>query len=164
MRACEDFVTDLELFHDGELDPPAVRQLELHLGHCARCRVELEGLRELRLELERHDADHPHPDLWSAIEARLPAVDAELRPRLPWWRHLEFGPWILRPLGAVVAFSAIAVVAVVARPRAPIDVVRSIDTSGRPVIVLPSTEDATIIWVMDDPSEDAGTGETPSGL
>ena len=164
MRACEDFVTDLELFHDGELDPPAVRQLELHLGHCARCRAELEGLRELRLELERHDADHPHLDLWSAIEARLPAVDAELRPRLPWWRHLEFGPWILRPLGAVVAFSAIAVVAVVARPRAPIDVVRSIDTSGRAVMVLPSTDDATIIWVMDDPSDDAGSGETPSGL
>jgi anti-sigma factor RsiW len=164
VRACEDFVTDLELLHDGELDSPAVRQLELHLSHCARCRAELEGLGELRHALERHDADHPYPDLWRAIEARLPALDAELRPRLPWWRRLELGPWILRPLGAVVAFGAIAVVAVVARPRAPIDVVRSIDTSGLPVIVLPSTEDTTIIWVMDDASEDAGTGETPSGL
>jgi anti-sigma factor RsiW len=164
VRACEDFVTDLELFHDRELDPSAVRQLELHLGHCASCRAELEGLRELRLELARHDADSPDPDLWSAIEARLPALDAELRPRLPWWRRLELGPWILRPLGVVVAFGAIAIVAVVARPRAPIDVVRSIDTSGLPVMVLPSTEDATIIWVMDDPSEDAGSGETPSGL
>ena len=164
MRACEDFATDLELFHDGELDPPAAQELELHLDHCASCRAEIAGLRALRIELARHDATHPELDLWSAIEARLPALDAELHPRLPWWRRLELGPWILRPFGAVMAFGAIAVVAVLARPSAPIDVVRSIDTSGRPVMVLPSTDDATIIWVMDDPSEDSGTGEAPSGL
>jgi anti-sigma factor RsiW len=155
---------DLELFHDGELDPPAAQRLELHLSHCASCHAELEALRELRRELVRHDAAHAPPDLWSAIEARLPALDGERSSEVPWWRRIEFGAWILRPLGAVAAFGAIAVVALLARSPAPIDVVRSIDASGHPVMVLPSTDDATIIWVMDDPSEDSGTGETPSGL
>ncbi|HTF33631.1 MAG TPA: zf-HC2 domain-containing protein [Myxococcota bacterium] len=164
MRACEDFVTDLELFHDGELAPPAVHQLEHHLRQCASCRAELETLSELRRQLVQHDSATPHPDLWGAIEARLPALDSELHTPLPWWRRLELGPWILRPIGVVAAFGAIAAVVVLARPPAPIDVVRSIDTSGRPVMVLPSSDDATIIWVMDDPSEDSGTGETPSGL
>ncbi|HBZ68549.1 MAG TPA: hypothetical protein DEP35_01850 [Deltaproteobacteria bacterium] len=164
MRACEEFTTELELFHDGELGPPAVHRLERHLGECASCRAELEGLRELRLLLGQHDATVPQPDLWGAIEARLPAIDEELHARLPWWRRLEFGPWILRPLGAAVAFGAMAAVVVLARPPAPIDVVRSIDTSGRPVMVLPSSDDATIIWVMDDSSDDSGSGETPSGL
>jgi anti-sigma factor RsiW len=164
VRACADFVTDLELFHDGELDPPAVHRLERHLSQCASCRAELEALGELQRQLVQHDTATPHPDVWSAVEARLPALDAELRARLPWWRRLELGPWILRPLGAVTAFGAIAAVVVLARPPAPIDVVRSIDTSGRPVMVLPSADDATIIWLMDDPSEDSGTGETPSGL
>jgi hypothetical protein len=163
VRACQDFASDLELFHDGELDPPAVARLELHLGCCAACRDELDGLRALRHELARQDASHPTPDLWSAIEARLPAVDEELRARVPWWRRFEPGTWILRPLGAVAAFGAVALVAVLARPTAPIDVVRSIDASGHPVVVLPSTDDATIIWVLDD-ADDSGTGETPSGL
>jgi hypothetical protein len=164
VRACEDFETDLELFHDGELDPAAVHRLELHLVHCARCRSALGGLAELRSELRRQDATHPNPDLWGAIEARLVLVDAERHPRRPWWRRLEPGIWILRPLGAVAAFGAVAIVAILAHPTAPIDVVRSIDASGHPVMVLPSTDDATIIWVMDDPSEDSGTGEAPSGL
>jgi anti-sigma factor RsiW len=164
VRACEDFATDLELFHDGELDPPAAHRLELHLGRCAACRDELEGLRALRHELVRQDASHPTPDLWSAIEGRLPFVDDELRPREAWWRRLELGTWILRPVGAVAAFGAVVLVAVLARPTAPVDVVRSIDAIGHPVMVLPSADDATIIWVMDDPSEDSGTGETPSGL
>jgi len=164
VRACEDFATDLELFHDGELDPPAVHRLELHLAGCAACRDELEGLRALRQELARQDASHPTPDLWSAIEARLSPVDAEPGSREPWWRRFELGTRILRPIGAVAAFGAVALVAVLARPTAPVDVVRSIDASGHPVMVLPSADDATIIWVMDDSSEDSGTGETPSGL
>ena len=163
MRACQDFASDLELFHDGELDPPAAERLELHLGRCASCRDELEGLRALRHELTRQDASHPTPDLWGAIEARLSAVDAERKAREPRRRRFELGTWILRPLGAVAAFGAVALVAVLARPTAPIDVVRSIDVSGHPVMVLPSTDDATIIWVLDD-SDDTGTGETPSGL
>jgi len=163
VRACQDFANDLELFHDGELDPPAVERLELHLGRCGACRDELEGLRALQHELTRQDASHPTPDLWSAIEARLSAVDAELKAREPRWRRFELGTWLLRPLGAVAAFGAVALVAVLARPTAPIDVVRSIDASGHPVMVLPSTDDATIIWVLDDP-DDSGTGETPSGL
>jgi hypothetical protein len=164
VRACEDFVNDLELFHDGELDPPAVDRLEVHLVHCAACQAGLDALRELRNELSRQDATHPSPDLWQAIEARLPLLDAGRPPRQPWRRRLEWGTWILRPLGAVAAFGAVAIVAILARPTPPIDVVRSIDASGHPVMVLPSTDDSTIIWVMDDPAEDSGTGETPSGL
>jgi len=164
VKGCEDFATELELFHDGELDPPGVHRLERHLGHCARCRAELAALGELRRRLGQHDAEAASPDLWSAIEARLPALDAALRPRLPWWRRLELGPWVLRPLSAVAAFGAITAVVILARQPAPIDVVRSIDASGHPVMVLPSSDDATIIWVMDDPSEDSGTGETPSDL
>lgn len=162
MRACEDFATDLELLHDGELDPPGVERLQGHLSHCASCRAELEGLGALRVQLGRLDAAAPHPELWSAIEARLPALDATLHARPPWWRRLELGSWILRPLGALAAFAVVATVVVSARPPAPIDVVRSIEASGPPVMVLPSTDDATIIWVMDD--EDSSTGEAPSGL
>ena len=69
MTTCQDFATDLELHHDGELDPPGVQRLERHLGACEACRARSGALSWLGAELRARDSVAPGPDLWASIDA-----------------------------------------------------------------------------------------------
>jgi anti-sigma factor RsiW len=44
---CCDYSGRLSALHDGELDPASAAEVEKHLASCAKCREELEDLREL---------------------------------------------------------------------------------------------------------------------
>ncbi len=165
MTICQDFASDLELHHDGELDPPGVSRLERHLGSCEACRTRLQALSWLGTELRARDSAAPGPDLWTSIAARLPGLDAIAPHEAPWWRRVLLRPGLLRPLGAALAFATIAAVLLLVHTPAPIDIVRSIDAKGRPVMVMPSEGDATIIWLIDDGGEEApGSGDATTGF
>jgi anti-sigma factor RsiW len=164
VRTCQDFATDLELHHDGELDPPGVSRLERHLAACETCRARSDALAWLGTELRARDSAAPGPDLWASIAARLPELDAIAPHDAPWWRRLLVRPGLLRPLAATLAFATITGVLLLVRTPVPIDIVRSIDAKGRPVMVIPSSDEATIIWLIDDGGETLGSGDATKGL
>lgn len=66
------------------LDGGAVTGAEAHLAGCPVCQGELEALRGLRAELRELPELDPPPDLWAAIEARIPAAPGSRRSRLRW--------------------------------------------------------------------------------
>jgi anti-sigma factor RsiW len=84
---CSDISTRLDDYLDGALPPDQVRQVEEHLAGCDRCRAELAGLRSILADARTLPRTVlPSKDLWSGIEARLPApapAVLPLRPRRP---------------------------------------------------------------------------------
>lgn len=154
----------LHAYHDGELNPLSRWWVERRLARSARLRAELAEIREVG-DWVRHSADSgPAVDLWDAIALRLPAADArrgagsEAAPGRGWRER----SWLGAPLFAAAATAAVAVAVVLGtigdQPVRDARVVRWLDTGGRSVIVLDEPEGATIVWLLESPSEGAARG------
>ncbi len=102
----------LEAYHDGELRGLRLRQVEVHLAHCATCRAELERLRALTTLLHESPAAEnlmPPERFVAQVGLRLPR-----RPAQPaWQRTLETG-WRLVPLGLLGTWAFAQAVFIVA--------------------------------------------------
>jgi len=166
MSACERIGPFLDAYHDGELGPLRRWTVRRHLDGCPACREELAGLGGIGAWVRDAVDSAPAPDVWSDIRWRLPARRSEpngsrsparLRPG-----RAAFG---MPALGAGVVAAAIALLVLVGPPEllgpAAGSVVRSLNTHGRPVMVLDGAPgDATIIWLMDDDRGQAAEDST----
>lgn len=154
MRACERLGPLLDAYHDGELWGPRLWQVRRHVVACESCRDLLAGIEPLGRWVRDVAGPVETPDLWADLEPRLP-VRSPTAPT-PLRRRL-------RPAFAMPALGAAAAAALVAAITlgGPTDwtgllgstsqtVVRSLNTHGRPVMVLNGPDDETIIWLMDD--------------
>ena len=158
---------NLHAYHDGELSGFQRWRFERTLRRSPELRAELEALTTMRDVLLEGEAAEPSPDLWDAIALRLPAVDAqraagtvEAAPATPAFLAPS---WWLKPMGAVAATAAVALVAVYGGlftedPVSTGGVVRWIDSGERSVMVLDDDPDITIIWVLDSAVEGALRG------
>ena len=142
-------VEDLHAYHDGELRGIAGWRVRRWLARSGAARRELEILaRSAEWIREADRTATAAPDLWEVIGARLPSIDAQRRSEAQ-------GPWRLAwPAGAVAAVAAAAALAfLLLWPQTESTyAVRSLDTDGRPVMVLEG--EATIIWLIDAPPPD----------
>ncbi len=147
----EPSVEDLHAYCDGELTGLARWRVSRWLARSGEARRELEILTlgaEWSREVDREAASGP--DLWQAISARLPAIDAA---RVE-GDGASSGAW-LRVLGLSVAAAAGAAALaffLLSPQTGGTQAVRWLDTGGRPVLVLEG--EATIIWLLDAPSSD----------
>jgi anti-sigma factor RsiW len=69
---CKDAGPLLHAYLDGEMEPRAVSDLEVHLAGCAACAAELASLETLRTEIRRNAPRYAAPP---ALRARLAAID-----------------------------------------------------------------------------------------
>lgn len=154
MSACERIGPLLDGYHDGELGRLRRWTVRRHLDGCPGCREELAAIGGVGAWVRDAIDAAPVPDVWNDIRWRLPArrpaaAPAKAARRLP--NRATFG---FPALGAGVVASAIALLVLVGPPElfgsAAGNVVRSLNTHGRPVMVLEGPGDATIIWLMDD--------------
>jgi len=164
VTACQKYEDRLEAFHDGELAGLARWRLARHVARCPDCGAEVGGLKTLAgLVREEELGATPAPDLWVAIAARLPEIDADLARRAAPAAAVRparlRGRWagLLGPLPIGVGGLAAAAIALVLWLRVPgvpplDDVVEELDAMGRSVAVLPSDDKSTIIWVLDPDS------------
>ena len=153
----------LHAYHDGELSGFARWRFERRLRRKPALQAELERLGALRDLLRSRDAAEPAPDLWDTIALRLPAADAERQEGRAEAAGSSGLLWWLKPVGAVAATVAVAMVAVYGgfwqeAPVATGGVVRWIDSGERSVMVLDDDPDTTIIWVLDGVAEGAWIG------
>lgn len=145
----EPSVEDLHAYCDGELTGLARWRVRRWLARSGEARRELEILTlgaEWSREVDEEAASGP--DLWEAIAARLPAIDAA---RVE-GDGASSGAW-LRGLGlsvAVAAAAAALALFLLSPQTGGAPVVRWLDTGGRPVLVLEG--EATIIWLIDVPT------------
>jgi len=182
VTSCQIAAADLEALHDAELARGSASAVRVHASACPRCAAELARLDALASLLRELPDGAPAPDLWSALVPRLHEIDAGLpaaRPAPPvrahtaaarsfpppkarrrsgaggWWRSLP-------PLAAAAGVAALALLVLGRTPPAQaLDVVRSLDTFGAPVLVMPENANgATVIWLLDEPaSEESRDGE-----
>src|SRR5262245_60825316 len=73
---CSQIERQLAEYVDGALPPAREAAVAGHLADCARCRAELELLRQSLRVLERLPAAEPAGDLWAGLQARLAASAA----------------------------------------------------------------------------------------
>ena len=164
MTRCDRIGAWLDGYHDGELGMLRRWQVGRHVARCAGCRAELDSLLQLGDWL-RESTTAPEPNLWPGVVARLPSVASAERPApVRRWRPRLTTP-VLGGAFAVVAAGVLLVrpelvslVSPVVVPTA--GVVRSLDTHGRPVMVLEGKKDApaTVIWLM-EPQHDPNPEE-----
>lgn len=161
MSGCQNIGVLLDGFHDGELDAFERLRVERHLAGCGACRDELASLARLGGWVRVAVADAPTPELWDAIEPRLPLpAPHAARPRVR--RAPSRRRWVPR-IGVAAAAAAFAGTFLVttsdfgglATLRSASGVVRSVYANERQVMVLEAdrAEDSTIIWLMDDVGE-----------
>lgn len=133
---CTDRLGDLGAYVLGGLEPDEVAALEAHLGGCAGCRTELQGLR-------------PLPDLLALAESAPPPAPADLRHRtlagLQPRRRMQLP--VAAALALVTALGATAVVAL----DAPDDAAHTV------VLALPAETEARV-------SGEAGLHQSESGV
>lgn len=160
MSACERIAPWLDAYHDGELGALRRTRVRWHLAGCPDCRDELAALDDVGGWVRAALDTHAPPDLWSGIQVRLPAersAEAARRATEP------APPRRMRPALAFamptlgVALASAALVLTWNGPGGltwfapdPESVVRSLNTHGRPVMVLDGPDDPTVIWLMDD--------------
>jgi anti-sigma factor RsiW len=164
MSACERIAPLLDAHHDGELGWLRRRLVDRHLDRCPGCRDELASLGGIGAWVRSAVEDAPAPDVWGDIRWRLPAaVRAGKQPGRTRAKRAAFGVPAALSGGALAA--AVALLVFVGPPElfrpAAESVVRSLNTHGRPVMVLDGPGDATVIWLMDEEgvqgAEDAGS-------
>ena len=87
---CEQALSRLDDYVDGELDEAAFQEIELHLDGCAECREAERAVRALMAEAAALPREIlPARDLWPELAERLRGAEgARLvpRPALPSWR------------------------------------------------------------------------------
>jgi anti-sigma factor RsiW len=158
MSACERIGPFLDAYHDGELGPLRRWTVRRHVGRCPECREDLAALGGIGAWVRDASAaeTEPAPDVWSDIRWRLPARRPQPDPsRSPDRLRPGRAAFGMPALGAGVVAAAAALLVLVGPPElfgsAAGSVVRSLNTHGRPVMVLEGAPgDATIIWLMDD--------------
>ena len=72
---CQDTVRELSSYHDGELDPGTVAEIERHLAHCEDCRLVVDTTKKT-IEIFCNAEPLPLPEdvrdrLHKALENRL---------------------------------------------------------------------------------------------
>jgi anti-sigma factor RsiW len=150
----------LQAYHDGELRALSRCRLERRLARDPAARQELLALEETGRLLREVEAAAAAPDLWDAIQLRLPALDAErfeaeTAPAEPRSRFWALSPWV----GVGVAAAALALAVGVEWGDASVPgSVRWIDSRGQPLMVLQDDSRATIIWVIEGESGDLSRG------
>ena len=154
MRTCERLGPLLDAYHDGELRGPRRWQVRRHLGGCDSCRETLAEIEPLGRWVRELTGPVEAPDLWAGVERRLPARSRAAT--VPLRRRIR--PAFTMPaLGAAVAALLVGALTL----GGPADwtglfgttsqtVVHSLNTHGRPVMVLNGPDDETIIWLMDE--------------
>jgi len=171
----------LNAYYDGELRGLRRWIFERRLSHSARLRAELEELERVSRWVQQLDAEPPEVDLWGDIALRLPALDAEraerARSRVETERSRAAGSggaeptgwlgmgWLgahARPVAAVAVVAALALALFLgimedAAPPMP-GMIRWLDSGGRSVMVLEDQGDATIVWLLDAPEDEASPG------
>lgn len=155
MSACERIGPRLDAYHDGELGRLRRLQIRRHVARCEACREELDALAGIGAWVRESLADAPPPaDLWDELRWQLPARRPQPEAPARSWRlpSVTFG---MPALGAGVVAAGVALSVLLGPPQlfesATRTVVRSLNTHGRPVMVLDGPGDATIIWLMDEP-------------
>jgi len=158
MSACQRIGPLLDAYHDGELGRLRRFRVRRHVARCDGCREELDALAGIGAWVrESLEAARP-PDLWEELRWQLPARRPQPEPTMR-ERVGRVGParaaFGIPALGAGIVAAGVALSVLLGPPRlfesATRTVVRSLNTHGRPVMVLDGPDDATIIWLMDDP-------------
>jgi anti-sigma factor RsiW len=74
--SCTDFKEDLSSFVDGELDQHRQSALSSHLSDCEPCKQNHEEFKKVTLLMQSATAkiQETAPDLWSALNSRMPSV------------------------------------------------------------------------------------------
>lgn len=157
MSACDRTGPLLDAYHDGELGRLRRLYVRRHLAGCPACRGELAALGGIGAWVREALDDAPAPDLWSDIRWRLPRRPGVAAPARAGSGRASAGrsSFGIPTLGVGVVGAALALLVLVGPPdlfgSAARTVVRSLNTHGRPVMVLDgSPGDATIIWLMDE--------------
>jgi anti-sigma factor RsiW len=149
---------ELHAYQDGELPFHRRWRARRRLERDPAARREVASIGELGALLREQAAAQPTPELWAAVRAQLataprPApIDAD--DALP-----SRTPWLPGWLGAALAAASVGAVmasGVLAGETAPVGSVRWIDANRKPVMVLQDDRDATIIWVIEKPTETTG--------
>jgi Putative zinc-finger len=117
---CEDYLTSIEEYLDGELDAQDAARVRAHAESCAECASYYEGLKVEQAAYAHYKRDvEVTPAMWAAVEARIerennPARSVDFSERAgPFTRLRE---WLVAALGAPrlsPAFAAALVVAAV---------------------------------------------------
>jgi len=159
MTSCDRIGPWLDGYHDGELGLLRRWWVGRHLAGCSGCRSELSGLLQIG-DWMRETSAVREPDLWPGVVARLPSVQARPSAVASSSPVRRWRPRLSTPvLGGAFAVAAATVLLV--RPELstlltpvaqPAGVVRSLNSHGRPVMVLEGQKDATatIIWLMEE--------------
>ncbi|HYO63330.1 MAG TPA: zf-HC2 domain-containing protein [Pyrinomonadaceae bacterium] len=73
---CEDCLTVVEEYFDGELNEETETRVAAHLAACAECSEALDALAEEQTLYARYDREiEPSPALWQAVSARIAEAD-----------------------------------------------------------------------------------------
>lgn len=74
--SCSDFKEDLSPFIDGELDQHRHTAITSHLSACSTCKTEHDSYRSLTriLQSSASRSKESAPDIWAALEGKLPGV------------------------------------------------------------------------------------------
>lgn len=177
MNASARDVERLHRYYDGEMSWPVRQWFGFRLRRSPALRAELAAIERVAAAVEQAAAEWPQggtPDLWPAIAASLPVLDAELggarqaaEPRAD--AGALTGPgrqWGVgwRGLAAVAAAASVAVFVGLGMPGGHPEtpgavapsvagsqgVVRYLDSRGAAVMVIEDGEsDMTIVWMMD---------------
>lgn len=100
----------LSAYHDGELRASEASEVASHLEGCPSCRARLEELDQLALVTDRLPEPVPQRDLWTGIEAALPAgASSRVRPWFgrPVWRVAAVAAFLAALLWALPTFTSI---------------------------------------------------------
>lgn len=110
----------LSAYLDGELAGEDLAGAEAHLAGCARCRAELEGLRQLVRRAAALDDRPPERDLWAGIAALIVTPSTvDVVPLAPRRRRFAFTvPQLAAAAVALMAVSAGSVALL--QPRGPV--------------------------------------------
>ncbi len=101
----------LNAYHDGELHGRRLRQVQVHLEHCAACRAELEELQALTTLLQESPVPEgalPPERFVTQVGLRLPR-----RPTQPAWKRALEAGWRLVPAGLLGAWAFVQAVFIV---------------------------------------------------
>jgi anti-sigma factor RsiW len=152
---------ELDAYRDGELPPWRRWRVRRRLAQDPALRRELDGLETLGALLREQAASTDVPDLWEGIRARLVFAERPAAAQEP-LREAAFAPRAA-PAWLGAAFAAVVVGCVMATSWLPGDApsvasVRWLDSKGKPVMVLRDDPEATIIWVIQKPTETTQRG------
>ena len=149
----------LYALHDGETSAWQRFWLRRRLARSPEAKRELGTISEIGTLMRENAAEAPSPDLWTAIEARLPYAEAPVAEVTPARDRPRLLP---KAVGAALATAAAALALVIFSGPGPVvdggspGAVEWLDAGDRAAMVLQDDAEATIIWVLSE--DDGGTG------